>query len=144
MNRDLPSEARRYDGGPAPKRNAGVGIGDAKAAAEEARRNATCDHCDHDDYEDLKMVQSSYQHGCSAHQHPDPDPLRLCPDCREDHNPEEDFISEKRESETVYALYECGIVLSASEPDVEGYGHREPPSVPVECRCGAEIEEVLY
>lgn len=147
---NMPSEANRYDGAPAPDRNVGISIGDAKAAAEEARENASCDHCDEDDYEDLKKVAKHHQHDCSAHQHAPPEPLLLCSDCREEHTPEEDFIERLREADDVRVLYECGIARSAEQPDVPDDAPKNHPSVdtrgriPATCRCGAHIEEIFY
>jgi len=77
---DLPSEANRYDGSPAPSRNTGVGIADAKAAAEEARENAECEHCGEDDYDDLKQVPKQSDNG---NPRAPPEPIMLCSDCRD-------------------------------------------------------------
>lgn len=165
---NMPSESNRYDGAPAPRRNAGVSIGDARALAEEQKRRASCDHCDHDNWEDLKMVSSVYTHDCRRSQAPDPDPIYLCSDCQEDHNPEEDYVQRFRDRDDTYVRYDCGIIRGTREPDLEtiedeqqvGWtddgepimetveipipGQDPSPLIATTCECGAEIDEVLY
>lgn len=146
---------RRYDGAPAPPRNAGVTAGDMKAAAREAKENAECDHCGHDDYDDLKRVAKTYIHDCPRHQAPDPRPILLCDDCREDHDPEAEFRERMRERDKVIAIYECGIGHAAEEPDpdmvdvgdgemVEAPWSDPTEQIAVRCDCGAEIDEICY
>lgn len=159
---------RRYDGAPAPSRHAGVTAGDAKAAAREARENATCDHCGADeDYDDLTRKTKNYVHNCPRLQKPSGEPVTLCVDCAEDHTPEEDHIDSLKESEEVYVRYECGIARKPDEQEPETmevrrqvgwdeddepiYEYEEVPRpdhqnlpdlIPVECECGAGISEV--
>lgn len=147
MGNDTPTEQRRYDGAPAPPRNAGVGIGDARAAAEDARREASCEHCDEDDWECLKPVPRSHVHHCDVHQKEPPDPIILCDDCREDHTPFEAFCDSLREADEVKVLFECGVAESLEQPESDDarpskWGPRE--KIPARCLCNAEIEEVFY
>lgn len=130
-------------------RTTGLAAGEAKALAMEAREEATCHGCDHDEWEDLDQVPSTHLHSCSEHQAPDPNPILLCGDCREDHTPSEDWKQSKKESDRTYVLYECGIARTPNERFLtpeggpEGYEVTET-TIPVKCRCGAQIETVFY
>lgn len=164
-------ERRRYDGGPAPSRNTGISMGDAKAAAEKAAREQTCDHCGYDPggasatREELTRVESRLVHSCSRHQTPPVDPVALCPDCLDDHDPEAEFVERQRERDEVVVRFECDIIETAEEPDVQtieeevqtGWEDGEPvyeteelevpgqdtrARIPVECDCGAAIKAV--
>lgn len=165
-----PNEQRRYDGAPAPKRNAGITAADAKAMAKEARENATCDHCDSDEsWDDLTRVSKHYVHGCSDRQKPPGEPVQLCNDCLEEHDPEQDYIDRQVDDNSTQVRYECGLFADAEcedpptmeveetvgyddngDPITEVVEIEEPlpykptPKAPVKCSCGAEIDEIFY
>lgn len=154
MTRDLPDEANRYDGAPAPKKEQDVSVEAAKAEAAEAMRNATCDHCDADeDYHDMVTRPSGYDHNCPASQHPNPRPVLLCEQCDASHNPEEEYVARFRDRDDVYVRYGCGIVRSTDEPDLDTVdvdgerqtlpGQNTSPVAPTHCECGEPITGVL-
>lgn len=125
------------------------------AEIEQERKSYECEHCGEKNEDlDHRMAMPHYFHDCPAYQQPDPEPIWLCKECKADHDPEADFLERQREREETVVLYKCGMVDVAEEPEVETVEYRgeEVPHphadarerIPVECVCGAAIDEVFY
>ena len=123
---------------------------------EQMIRDLTCDHCGepNDDGETVSTVARNYHHDCPANQQPWGDTIHLCRDCRDDHDPEADYVARFRERDDAYVRFACGIVEKAETPEppmIEvGDGEEVPhphadtrPRVPIECQCGAALDGVL-
>ena len=123
---------------------------------EQMNRERECERCGepNTDGETVTAVQRSYDHDCSATQHPHPDPIDLCPDCRADHDPEGEYVARFASRDETYARFSCGVVEKAEPPEPPmidmGDGEEIPaphadtrPQVPIECRCGAPFETLL-
>lgn len=98
---------------------------EAKAMAAEAMRETTCAHCGYDPgdakatRDELGQYESRFVHDCPRHQMPPAKPMPLCDDCAADHDPEAEYRQQKRESDTTFVMFECGIVESAETPEPE-------------------------
>lgn len=152
-----PSEQRRYDGAPAPKRNAGVGAPSASEAKAEARKHLKevgCqkDGCDANDPDKLQQVGYPTP-SCSAIQTP-PNPFEIRCD---DHTDMGDYTENRLDEGDfdVAVVYECGTVKThtwdyddnamVDTGDGEEVPHPhacKSARLDAECRCGKGVEEI--
>lgn len=155
----MPSEANRYDGAPAPKREQPAPPGKEEVEAQHRRhlRSEGCKHCDEDEPDNLQQVGMLLP-SCSARQKP-PEPfIVLCDDCLEERP---DSYAEKRvetakEQDDVDAIvvYDCGITSfeTFERPTTRGPDGDEIPkphtrpnaTVPLKCRCGATVDDIVF
>lgn len=160
-NDEMPSEANRPDGAPAPDLNQtemGVDIptGEEWGDAERAFLAAEgCETCGEDDPDVLDMHTRRLP-ACSAVQSPPGEPGTVfCDEHAPDvQTPREQAVS-SLEDELVAAVvvYECERWEAVEHPTVDNAGGREIPAprhiagaatAPVRCRCGAEVDEIVY
>lgn len=147
-----PSEQRRYDGAPAPKKPAPAMP--SKEEVENQKRKAMtengCAFCDVNDPEELETA-APHVHSCSFHQGPMPEPIFVC----SDHDPTEEWWqkTEERAAEkgVPIVVYECHITATAEVekvPDDVPPPHRPPngprPNAPLRCRCDDPVERIVY
>lgn len=128
---------------------------EARAEARRALSNEGCqeDGCDESDPDKLNR-QSPVMHSCSEFQSGAP---RFEVMCDEHVTPVDERRHEQNQKKAqstgiIQVLFTCGITESATreqeELDDRGHpmfpGHKPQPTIPAECRCGANISTVFY
>lgn len=135
---------------------------EAKAAARKALASKGCSECGEDDPDVLDQYHP-LQPSCSARQQRH-EPVILCDDCHENRETlRERALRRAREKDDdqeenilAVAFYGCDVWRYVEEPTIDmGNGEEIPaseapphvgerPTAPIECRCGSELDDIVY